>query len=153
MANDVVQVRKAETNDLDSIKALADANRKTLGFVLRATLAVGIQRNWMLVAESSNCVLIGFVHYRHRQNSQTTLYEICVHEAYRYNGFGRALIQALVKESTTLGKADIYLKAPINIPANEFYRNMGFTSVGVDPGKKRVLRIWHYPICRGDVTV
>jgi len=136
-----VCVRKACAEDLDAVKALADANKSALGFVLRPALAAGIQRGWLLVAEQVGQV-IGFVHYRHRQDAQTTLYEICVGEAQRGNSVGRALVQALAAESEALGKLCIRLKAPADLPANEFYRQMGFTLVSVEQGKRRQLNVW-----------
>jgi len=136
-----VYVRKARPDDLDAIKSLADANKAALGFVLRPALAAGIQRGWLLVAEQDEHV-IGFVHYRHRRDAQTTLYEICVDEARRGNGVGRALVQALLVESAALGQAFIRLKAPSDLPANEFYQEQGFMLVGTEQGRRRQLNAW-----------
>jgi N-acetylglutamate synthase-like GNAT family acetyltransferase len=141
MGIDNVHVRKARVEDLDAIKALADANKASLGFVLRPVLAAGIQRDWLLVAERAGQV-IGFVHHRHRQDSQTTLYEICVDEASRRNGVGRSLVQALTAESRSLGKIRVCLKAPADLPANEFYRQLGFALTDVQQGKRRQLNVW-----------
>ncbi len=69
-----VIVRKAQAEDLDAVKALADANRASLGFVLRPALADGIEAGWLLVAERGGRV-IGFVHYRHRKDARTTIYQ------------------------------------------------------------------------------
>ncbi len=141
MSTDNVRVRKARADDLDAVKALADANKASLGFVLRPVLAAGIQRDWLLVAERAGQV-IGFVHYRHRQDSQTTLYEICVDEASRRNGVGQSLVQALAIESQALGKAFIRLKSPTDLPANDFYRRLGFVLTDVQQGRRRQLNVW-----------
>ena len=141
MGVDQVRVRKARVEDLDAVKALADANKSSLGFVLRPALAAGIQGDWLLVAERAGQV-IGFVHYRHRQDSQTTLYEICVDEASRRSGVGRSLVQALTIESQALGKACIRLKAPTSLPANDFYRCLGFVLTDVQQGRRRQLNVW-----------
>jgi N-acetylglutamate synthase-like GNAT family acetyltransferase len=141
MSTDKIQVRKAHAEDLDAIKALADANKSALGFVLRPALAAGIERGWLLVAEYAGLV-IGFIHYRHRQDSQTTLYEICVDKAWRGNDVGGSLVQGLAAESEALGKVRIRLKAPADLPANKFYRQMGFTLANVEQGKRRQLNVW-----------
>lgn len=141
MGIDNMRVRKAQAEDLDAVKALADANKASLGFVLRSALAAGIQRDWLLVAERAGQV-IGFVHYRHRQDSRTTLYEICVDEASRRNGVGRSLVQALAVESQSLGKACIWLKCPADLPANEFYGRLGFVLTAVEQGRRRQLNVW-----------
>ena len=70
-------IRKATSQDLEAIKQIADANKEAIGFVLRPALAQNIKRGWVLVAEREG-VVIGFANYRHRQDDQTTLYEICV---------------------------------------------------------------------------
>jgi GNAT superfamily N-acetyltransferase len=128
--------------DLNSIKVLADANKAALGFVLRPALAAGIKKGWVLVAENCNQRIIGFVHYRHRQDSQTTLYEICLDEDWRGNGVGRSLIGALSDEAAILGKDRIRLKSPVDLSANGFYQALGFTLLGVEIGKQRRLNVW-----------
>jgi len=149
MGIDEMLVRKARAEDLDAIKVLTDANKSSLGFVLRPALADGIQRGWLLVVEQAGQV-IGFVHYRHRRDSRTTLYEICVDEAWRGNGVGRSLVQALAAESEALGKVCIRLKAPADLPANEFYRQTGFTLVNVQEGKRRQLNVWEIRLIDGE---
>jgi ribosomal protein S18 acetylase RimI-like enzyme len=148
MGVDNMRVRKARAEDLDAVKALADANKASLGFVLRPALAAGIQRDWLMVAERAGQV-IGFVHYRHRQDSQTTLYEICVDEASRRNGVGRSLVQALAIESQALGRACIRLKSPADLLANKFYQQLGFELVGTEPGKRRPLNVWEMLVMVG----
>jgi len=149
MNPDRVRIRKAQMGDLDAIKSLADANKTAIGFVLRPILLAGIQKGWVLVAEASDEGIVGFTHYRHRLDEQTTLYEICVHEAHRGNGVGRALVQALAAESAVMGKTYVRLKAPTDIPANQFYKAIGFTLTGIAPGKWRQLNSWELSIGGG----
>ena len=134
-------IRKAEQEDIDRIKAIADSNKDAIGFVLRPALVEAIQRKWVLVAEDSG-QLIGFAQYRHRRDSQTTLYEICVAEEYRGNGVGRALLDALVEESRRLGKTIIRLKCPADNEANGFYDHLRFVRVGWEQGRRRKLIRW-----------
>jgi ribosomal protein S18 acetylase RimI-like enzyme len=95
----------------------------------------------MLVAEITDCI-VGFVHCRHRRDFQTTLYEICVDQAHRRQGIGKALIQRLQEESICQGKTVICLKAPVGIAANDFYESLGFARRSVLPGKRRDLQVW-----------
>lgn len=140
-----VLARKATVGDLDSVRALANANRPALGFVPGPVLAAGIEHGWLIVAESRGQV-VGFVHYRHRKDLQTTLYEICVDETWRRRGVGHLLIRALVAECTTLKKASLRLKCPEDLPANRFYQALGFLLAGKESGKKRVLNIWQVQV-------
>lgn len=141
MNEETLCLRKAQLNDLDAIKSLADANRYELGFVRRSALLSSIQNEWIIVAEQAGDV-VGFVSYRHRQDTQTTVYEICVETTKRRNGIGHALIKALVMEATALGKSRIRLKAPTDLSANAFYLAVEFELINVESGKQRQLNIW-----------
>jgi len=141
-----ILIRKAEGTDLEAIKQLADDNTTTLGFVLRPSLVTGIEMGWLIVSEDSHKEVVGFVHYRHRRDSQTTLYEICVNQNHRRNGIGTALVLALTTESSAHGKTHVRLKAPVDIAANSFYRAVGFTLIGTELGRRRSLNIWNYDL-------
>ncbi len=135
------QIRQAIENDLAAIKRIADANKSTLGFVMRPALQMALAYHWLLIAEQDNQI-VAFCNYRHRRDGQTTIYEICVVEAHRGTGIGRALIDALLPECLSC----VRLKAIVGISANEFYQHMGFVLLGVEEGRKRPLNIWHLAI-------
>ena len=134
------QVRHARLDDLDAIKALFDAERLALGFVLRPSLAQSIQREEMLVAY--NGALIGAVHYHHRRDGQTTLYHIAVASSYRRAGLGAALIEALRHECQARQARFILLKCPQDLPSNQFYAAQGFQLQAQEEGKRRPLNVW-----------
>jgi len=134
-------IRSASPEDLDTIKKIADAHKHELGFVLRPALARSIEREELLVAENTNGV-IGFVDFHHRRDKQTTLYHIVVESAYRGNGIGRALVEALIANARQEGKSYIQLKCPQDLAANEFYRRLGFRRVATDVGERRPLIVW-----------
>ncbi len=68
-----VTIRPAQADDLDTIKALADAERAALGFVRRPALAEAITHGEMLAAERAGEV-VGFVEFHRRRDGQVTLY-------------------------------------------------------------------------------
>lgn len=142
---ETLTVRKALPSDLDAVKLIADAHRHELGFVLRPALARSIAREELLVAENRAGV-IGFVEYHHRQDEQTTLYHIVVASDHRWQGVGRALVNALSEEARVLEKQTIRLKCPADLPAQGFYARMGFNRVGEEAGNKRTLVIWAFPL-------
>lgn len=134
-------VRKATHADLDSVKSIADANRQSIGFVMRGALEEGVTRGWLLVAEQDGDV-VGFAHYRHCVRlPHTTLYELCVTKTHRGQGYGKSLITAIRQEAQHLGKC-IKLKTPVDLSANGFYAALGFQCVGTEQGKKRALNVW-----------
>jgi ribosomal protein S18 acetylase RimI-like enzyme len=142
--------RKARSDDIEAIKAIADAHREELGFVLRPALEDSIQRGEILISENGTG-LVGFVEYHHRRDEQTTLYHIVVKTEYRNQGIGRSLILALQKEAEAIGKNVIRLKCPADLPAQDFYDRMGFQIEGEAQGKRRRLVLWAFPIENKDM--
>lgn len=138
-------IRKARINDIAEIKAIADANRASLGFIRRGAFIDGMEREWLLVAEVQDQI-IGFALYWHRRDQQTTLYDLCVAAEWRKQGVGRALIDALIMEARAQGKTELQLKAVEHLLANGFYQRLGFALIRQFPGKKRVLNVWRIDV-------
>ncbi len=88
------------------------------------------------------CQLIGFVHFHHRRDQQTTLYHLAVQESGRRHGVGRMLVCTLRDDARQHGKAFIRLKCPEPLSANQFYERVGFVKTGIEPGKLRALCVW-----------
>jgi len=138
-----VLIRKATSQDLETIKSLADAHRRELGFVLRPALLRSIKRNEVLVAEDRG-KLIGFAEYHHRKDGQTTLYHIAVTHVYRRQGIGQALVEYILKEAKKLGQRFLLLKCPADLPANKFYLAIGFNFFGHEVTKNKILNQWKF---------
>jgi N-acetylglutamate synthase-like GNAT family acetyltransferase len=138
-------IRKATTKDLTEIKNIADAYRKELGFVLRPAITRSITNNEVFIAEIEERIK-GFIEYHHRQDNQTTLYNIAVSEENIGKGIGRALIETLYHEAEILGKLFILLKCPIDLPSINFYKHLGFELLYFEKGKKRALAIFSLSI-------
>lgn len=145
MSTEEYIVRKATPSDLGSTKVIADAHRHELGFVRRPALIRSIERREVFVAENSKG-LIGFVEYHHRQDEQTTLYHIAVQSDYRRQGVGRQLVDALIHDAGERHKGFIQLKCPIDLEANTFYEQLGFSQVSIQLGKHRHLAVWRLPL-------
>lgn len=143
--NNRIDIRKATTEDLDAIKSLADAHRHELGFVRHPALSKAIERQEVLVANNGQ-ILVGFVEYRHRQDTQTTLYHVVIKPEYRRRGIGRALLNVLKAESEAKGKSNIYLKCPEDLPARHFYKKIGYQLVNKESDRSRPLLVWQLPL-------
>jgi N-acetylglutamate synthase-like GNAT family acetyltransferase len=136
-----ITFRKAILTDLDAIKRLADMHRTELGFVLRPSLEKSIHDREIIVAFHED-YLVGFVHYHHRKDQQTTLYHIAVHPSHRSCGIGQELVSRLRADSRESGKILIRLKCPVTLPSNQFYQQVGFQLAGTEDGKERKLNVW-----------
>jgi N-acetylglutamate synthase-like GNAT family acetyltransferase len=126
---------------------MANAHRRELGFVRTVTLAASIHEKEILVAENDGQI-VGFVHYHHRRDKQTTLYNIVVSPQKRMRGIGKRLVNALAKESRSLDKRWIVLKCPEDLLANKFYHRIGFRRWRKEPGKQRALIVWRLAVAR-----
>ena len=145
-------ITKATVKDTDSIKKIADANRKELGFILRVQIQEAIDQKRIFI-EIIDHRILGFVIYRHRKKDlQTTLAEICVAEEYRGQGVGRRLINALSNECEEKSRSFIQLKCPVDLPSNNFYKSLGFSYISTELGKSRKLNVWRFNLFNRGVT-
>ncbi len=134
-------IRPASLEDIDGIKQLADAHKHELGFLRRPALLEAIARGELLVAQNGSDI-VGFVEYRHRRDQQTSLYNVVVHASQRGRGIGRRLVLAVEEAARSRGKSVVRLKCPEDLPANEFYAQLGYEKRDVESGKLRRLNVW-----------
>lgn len=140
--NTIFVIRQAATDDIESIKQIADKNKQSLGFLPRVKVQDAIAANRVFVLEIG-VTIVGFVIYRHRKrDQQTTLSDICVADAWRRQHGGHLLVEALYDECLQLNRAFILLKCPQDLAANHFYERLGFYCERVEPGQKRSLNVW-----------
>jgi N-acetylglutamate synthase-like GNAT family acetyltransferase len=134
-------IRKAQQNDLDEIKALADSHKKELGFILRPVLARSIDQGELLVAANHRGI-VGFIQYHHRRDLQTTLHNIVVKPDHRGMDVGQKLFSNLIDEARSIQQQMVLLKCPEELDANGFYARMGCHQVLIENGKARRLNVW-----------
>lgn len=137
----LVRLKKSLLTDIDEIKNLLDTLKYELGFVTRPALIESIRRREVYIAVV-NGEIVGVIHYRHRKDGQTTLYHIAVAESQRNKGIGRRLVSAMQKDARRIGQNSLFLKCPIDLPANHFYEAVGFTLLTIEEGKNRKLQVW-----------
>ncbi len=144
----------AQVEHLSIAKQLADKHKHELGFINRTILLKAIDARSLLIAAcldsedniASRSELAGMVHFYVRRDDVVTLYNIVVDSAYQRKGLGRRLFEELVSVISSLGKTQIRLKCPAELPANLFYERLGLTKVAVEPGKHRPLNVWVYTL-------
>lgn len=144
-------VRPATNTDIFAIKKIADANKNSLGFLPRPKINEAIEQKRIFVLYKDD-VLAGFLIFRHRKrDTQTTLSDICVSKEWRGQGGGQQLIDALIQDCILQSRDFILLKCPDDLPANTFYKKIGFNLVSVAEGKNRPLNIWRLDIHNSEV--
>lgn len=78
-------------------------------------------------------------HWHLRRDGQITIREIIVEQGEQGQGRGREMIERLKR---TDGAKNIFAKCPSDLPANEFYRRLGFVLEGEETttsGRKLIL--------------
>lgn len=132
------------TNNLDSVthaKAIANQYKQELGFVNSAALSESESKGCLEVIEN-----IGFAHFHHRRDKQTTIYSLAVLPSECGNGWGRLLFYRVLCSAIERNSKSIVAKCPEDLPSNRFYEAMGFTLIDVQPGRRRRLNVWRYHI-------
>ena len=144
----------AQMEHLTAAKRLADRHKCELGFINRAILQKAIESHSLLVAPCPNIdnsvnaelELVGLVHFYVRRDNVVTLCNIVVAQVYQRTGLGRRLFEELVRLTCSMGKTQIRLKCPAELPANLFYERLGLKIVAVELGKHRPLNVWVYTV-------
>ncbi len=140
-------VRFAMLADLASVKSIADAERRQLGFVPRGSLVRAIERNELLVAcDTKQSAVLGFCHLYRRRDGITTIYHVAVASDARGQGIGRALLSRVIDDAANRGMSGVRLKCPADLPANRFYAHLGFGLCGQVLGASRLINLWQHLI-------
>jgi ribosomal protein S18 acetylase RimI-like enzyme len=132
----------AGPDELSGIKRLAGAHRTELGWVRETALRASMEKGELWCVRAVSGEILGFVQFHHRRDGITKIYAVCVVPVARKKGVGRMLISLVKEEARKAGQHAVSLKAPEDLRANDFYPRVGFEDRGLEPGKKRRLRIW-----------
>ena len=126
-----MEIRQASLEEIDVIKQVADAHTKELGFILRPRLELAVERGELLCEVCTGA----FCLYHRRRDGITVIYDICVPADNRDCGIGRGFVECL--------EPPIQAKCPADLPANVFYRRLGFDLLGQEHSRTgRILNVW-----------
>lgn len=126
---------------IEIAKQISTQYPQELGFVNRAALEISNAKGELEVIRKS-----GFAHFHHRQDGQTTIYSLAVSRRFQRQGWGRLLFYRVLCSAIEQGQSSVFLKCPVDALSNGFYARLGFNLERVEPGKKRALNCWRYPI-------
>ncbi|MCC5636361.1 GNAT family N-acetyltransferase [Nostoc sp. CHAB 5844] len=85
-------------------------------------------------------------YYVLKKSSQITIRKLAVLPEHQKQGWGRLLIYRVICRAIEKGKTSIFLKCPIDLPANNFYENLGFELEATEQDRTRPLNYWRYHI-------
>lgn len=128
-------IRHGTTDDAHMCQRMTRQFKDNFGRIHLGSLKEAAQRRSLHIAMLDGNP-VGFVSYRACLDGWQTIYELCITREHHGTGIGRALLYSV--------PAPIRLKTTIdNARANRFYVNAGMKHVGIDPGRKRPLNIYH----------
>jgi ribosomal protein S18 acetylase RimI-like enzyme len=128
----MVKIREATREDAHDILGLAKANRHELGSINHhgSWLIRRIDMGEVFAARTAEEKLVGFVSFHHNpppEHEHTTIHYLCTASDYRKQGIGKLLMEAVATDARLCGKRVITLKCPSHLPANHFYKSIGYT--------------------------
>ncbi len=128
----------------DEILSLAKANARTLGFLPVGAFQQRAEDGMLLAAVDEGEHLLGYTIYRvNEQQRVAYITHLCVDEACRRGGAGRALIERL--RERTGGLAGIRARCRRDYEASKFWPRVGFVPRATVPGRGRdgaELTVW-----------
>lgn len=142
-------IRIATEADVQAVKAIADREKRSLGFVHRGSLVRALHRGELLVADSNGDV-IGFCHLYRRRDGVVTIYHIAVAPAHRRQGIGVQLVGFVAADACARGAERLRLKCPADLDANRFYAQLGFERLNVIDAATRPLNVWERELTTAD---
>ena len=141
-------VQEASGEDAPAILALADVHRDELGGIMhhRSWLMRQIDIGEVFVAKTDEDKVVGFISFDHNplpEFEHTTIHYLCTASDYRRLGIGKLLMEAVASDARLCGKRAITLRCPSHLPANHFYKSIGYTLEGSETGKEGGrLNVW-----------
>ena len=146
MTEAVIHAPAEVTPYLNEVRRLADANRNALGFLPATAYDQAAMKGCLWVAvEGTTKKLRGYLFFGDRF-PRLRVYQVYVRPQFRSLGTARTLIEEL----KTYGEGNDYLtitaRVAAELPANKFWRGLGFNVTGRHPGGKRGRTINRYAL-------
>ena len=131
---------------LEQVRRLADANRDALGFLPASAYDEAAMKGCLWVAvEGTTKKLRGYLFFGDRF-PRLRVYQVYVQPEFRSLGTARTLMERLKAYGEGHDYLTITARVAAELPANKFWRGLGFSVVGRYPGGKRDRTINRYAL-------
>lgn len=135
-------------NNLEFVRSLMKENSKALGFIPISAVRKACDENRLFIYSKNN-ERIGYLLFGPVRNGKNvTIWQICVDEKRRNMGFGKKLFDRLYKLALETGARGIRLRCADDLPANYFWKSIGFKLIGtvLSKNKRRKINIYYLPV-------
>lgn len=131
---------------LGEVRHLADSDRDALGFLPASAYGEAAMKGCLWVAvEGTTKKLRGYLFFGDRF-PRLRVYQVYVLPQFRFSGTARTLIQRLKAYGEGHDYLTITAKVAAELPANKFWKGLGFSVVGRYPGGKKGRTINRYAL-------
>lgn len=121
---------------LETVIKLAEANKKTLGFLPYSVFSQKADQGNIFVCIKANIGCVGYLMYYVSDNgNRVKLTHVCVDKDYRNQGITKKLIQEL--KAKNRNSKEIILSCRRDYQLNNFWTSLGFVAVDERPGKSK----------------
>lgn len=131
--------------NLEFIKYLMKQNSKALGFIPITAIEKAFHGKRIFI-HSENNERIGYLYFGPvKKGKDVTIHQICIIKNKREMGFGKKLFKQLHKLAIKIGAKGIRLRCADDLPANVFWKSLGFRLFSTVPSsnKKRMINIYY----------
>lgn len=127
----LVTIRTATPSDLPFVLQMQRFESNRLGFIPRMAVASYIEASWCHVAIVDGYP-VGYVLGRPRMRYAPwcrPVTQLCVLDAMRHNGLGRALVTAVMDEARRAGQVALQAWTREDLPAGWFFARLGWEPI------------------------
>ena len=141
-------IQRATLLDVPSIERLAHTHPTELGFIRWGAIDRAVEEGNVLVAlVEQEQFPVGFVSfYLNKRTPETTIQYLVVEENRRRLGIGRALVGRVKELTWQDGRNIVRLRCRHGLPANEFYKRLGFQLGSSGEDTKHPKNLWFIPL-------
>lgn len=129
---------------LETVIALGDANKKTLGFFTEGAFRESARQRVILIALNPQKNCIGYLLYRPvRRSNIIVIVHLCVDPAYRGRGVTKQLVNSLSQKTQNF--YGIQLKCRRDYGIDRMWETLGFIPLNDRPGRSKegkLLTVW-----------
>ena len=129
---------------LETVIALGDANKKTLGFFTEGAFRKSARERVILIALNPQKKCIGYLLYRAvRRSNIIVIVHLCVDPAYRGRGVTKQLVNSLSQKTQNF--YGIQLKCRRDYGIDRMWETLGFIPLNDRPGRSKegkLLTVW-----------
>src|SRR5437899_5009046 len=135
-------------NDLESIRLLMKEGRGAVGFIPITAVETAYNASRLVICRADKRILGYLLFGPVREGKDTTVYQLCVTKNERRRGVGQRLVRSLLSNVRNGGGLGVRLRCAADLPANRFWRSLGFRvkRTVVSRSTKRKIRIYRFPI-------